>query len=162
MSEHDLPGDIAAMLRDVPAADDAVRGSHIAAALDEIAAAPTAVVVPLRSRTVLRFAAAAAVAAVLGVGIGWSVRGGDTEPLAEGSADTVRNATATTVKGSVSSSCDLSVLKDATWLGEYEVNGRRYGLVVNNLSLMWFDLDTCSKVQDIPHPDASQPGTTAP
>ncbi|MFM8793560.1 MAG: hypothetical protein ACKOFF_01500 [Acidimicrobiales bacterium] len=161
MSEHDLPDDIAALLRDVPAADDAVRGSHIAAALDEIGGAPTAVVVPFRSRTVLRFVAAAAVAAMLGVGIGWSVRGGDSRPLAEGSTDTVRNATviatATTVKGAVSSSCDFSVMKDATWLGEYETDGKRYALLVGNLSVMWFDLDTCSRVQDIPHPDTTAP-----
>lgn len=159
MSEHDLPDDVAALLRDVPPADDAVRESHIAAALDEIGDAPASVVVPLRSRTVLRFVAAAAVAAVLGVGIGWSVRGGDNQPVAEGSVDTVRNATATatTVKGSSASSCDFSVLKDATWLGEYETDGRRYALLVSELSVMWFDLDTCSKVQDIPHP-----GTTAP
>lgn len=161
MSEHDLPDDIAALLRDVPPADDAVRGSHIAAALDEIGVAPASEVVPLRSRTVLRFVAAAAVAAVLGAGIGWSVRGGANQPVAEGSADTMRNATATatatTVKGSSASSCDFSVLKDATWLGEYETDGRRYALLVSNLSVMWFDLDTCSKVQDIPHP-----GTTAP
>lgn len=160
MSEHDLPDDIAALLRDVPPADDAVRGSHIAAALDEIGVAPASEVVPLRSRAVLRFVAAAAVAAVLGVGIGWSVRGGANQPVAEGSADTMRNATATatasTVKGSWAS-CDFSVLKDATWLGEYETDGRRYALLVSNLSVMWFDLDTCSKVQDIPHP-----GTTAP
>ena len=159
MSEHDLPDDVAALLRDVLPADDAVRESHIAAALDEIGVAPASIVVPLRSRTVLRFVAAAAVAAVLGVGIGWSVRGGDNQPVAEGSVDTVRNATATetTVKGSSASSCDFSVLKDATWLGEYETDGRRYALLVSNLSVMWFDLDTCSKVQDIPHP-----GTTAP
>lgn len=158
MSEHDLPDDTAALLRDVPPADDAVRESHIAAALDEIGVAPASVVVPLRSRTVLRFVAAAAVAAVLGVGIGWSVRGGDNQPVAEGSVDTVRNATATTVKGSTAwMPCDFSGLQDSGWLGEYEMDGKRYGLFVNNWSVVWYDLDTCTKVQDIPHP-----GTTAP
>ena len=157
MSEHELPDDLAAMLRDVPATDDAVREAHISAALDAIPVAPSGRVVPFGPRGALRLVAAAAVAAVLGAGIGWSVRGGDNQPLAEGTPDTARNATMTTVKGSATTSCDFSGLQDSVWLGEYEMDGTRYGLFVNNWSVTWYDLDTCGKVQDIPHPTTTAP-----
>ena len=157
MSEHDMPDDIAAMLRDVPPADDTVREAHISAALDVIESVPSGNVVRLGPRTALRFVAAAAVAAVLGAGIGWSARGGDNQPLAEVATDAARNATMTTVKGSLRTSCDFSGLQDSAWLGEYEMDGRHYGLFVNNWSVVWYDLDTCGQVQDIPHPTTTAP-----
>ena len=181
MNDHDdtlddLPGDVAARLRDVPPASGSRRDEHINAALTAIPA-PGANVVPLRTRMEPRAtAAAAAVALLLGVGLGWAVRGGDepqmavemsdsTEVARNGSVEPASNASepdGTEVKGATvttdtSPTCDLTGVPGAKWLTDITSNGKRYAIFVTDASVQWYDLDTCAKLQDIPHPVATTP-----
>ncbi len=180
MNEHDdtvedLPAEIAAALRDVTTTGERERDAHIDAALAEIAVAH-GTVVPLRTRYLPR-AAAAAVVLLLGAGIGWSVRGSNTTTLAgEAGTDTAvpRNATNETTpdtdvpKGSTqasgsatmtgsSATCDLSGIAGTQWLTNISSTGKRYAIFVTDSSVVWYDLDTCEKVQDIAHPVTTTP-----
>jgi hypothetical protein len=121
-------------------------------------------------------AAAAAVALLLGVGLGWMVRGGDAPQMAvemsdstditrNGSADPAGNASApagTDVKGATAttgtpSTCDFTDIAGAKWLTDITSKGKRYAIFVTDAAVQWYDLDTCAKLQDIPHPVATTP-----
>ena len=181
MNDHDdtlddLPGDVAARLRDVPPASGSRRDEHINAALAAIPATG-ADVVALRARKVPRAtAAAAAVALLLGVGLGWAVRGGDepqmavemsdstevarngsAEPAASGSTPAGTDVKGATVTTGTSSTCDFTAIAGARWLTDITSNGKRYAIFVTDASVQWYDLDTCAKLQDIPHPVATTP-----
>lgn len=83
-NELDLPAAVAHALRSVPAADPAVRDSHITAALaafDTSARRPAAVT-SINSRRRLLLSTAAAALLVVGAGIGWVVHSPRATPVA--------------------------------------------------------------------------------
>jgi hypothetical protein len=166
VSEHDLPRHIADAMRDVEPADPGTRDRHISAALDAHRGAGTSVI-PFRTRRTLVTAAAAAVIAVLGGTVGWSVRSDGNRQMVAGETG---SDPAVVAKGTSPSSdagqqasppatdpCVSVAPADSNLLGTYTVNGRSYSLYVDSQSVTWFDTVTCEKALVVPHP-----GTTVP
>jgi hypothetical protein len=164
MAHDDLPDHLAQMLRDVSPADERVRDAHIAAALDASIRVGGTVVTRVPFRRAALAAAAAVLMALSAGALGWALRGNDTRLIATAES-TMRVVSG--VKGNAAAvpaqdadgaaQCNLADLGDAVWLGSYTVDGHTYSLFVNELTVTWYDLSTCTEALTVPHPSTTAP-----